>query len=746
MKYRILAASAALMTAAGWILQVPVCAEETAKCGDSITWAYDADTKTLSLTGTGRMYDYEGVSLDDLLGYSHSGQRNDPPWKSVIENAEHIEVSDGIEYIGYNAFKDAESVQEITMPDSVTEIGCSAFKNTSQLETVHLSKNLRTIGDEAFSAAVELSEIILPDGLESIGTNCFSHCLKLSELEVPKSVTYIGKEGLSDCIEWVKAQRKKGDFLIVGDGILYQYFGKETSVTVPDGVKVIGGNAWTQPRFIESATYRYTALNPRNDLESVSLPDSVTEICPDTFRELEQLQSVRLPENLKHIGTNAFRESAKLSEINLPDGLLTIGEYAFYGCKSLADLTVPQTVTFIGKYALDDTAWLPLQKGFLILGDGCLYRYNGRDKVIWIPDSVRSISENAFSGAKIMEIRIPDTVKTIDAGAFDCKNVTLAGSKGSIAEKYAAENDLPFRQTDAVPSGKKDMTLDLEKDIWSFGNTSNIFGDDYYISAIDLLALKNRGVNTANIETEWNGSCVGLAISVILAKNGIVTPAQLQADAKTLFEVQPSIAVQSFINYYQCTQDKTDTKSSLESISQKCYRMVNTAKNVPNGESPFLLTFATKSASHGVVGYGQESGEWEFGGKAYDERILVWDPNYPDKLYDESCVYYDSKTLDYCIPRYDVHYADGAADNTAGIISVCNDMAMLNAYPHSLAQTVSGDINGDKQLTVADAVLLARICAEDPAVTDYRPQDLDGDGYLTVTDVTELLKMLAGTK
>ena len=87
-------------------------------------------------------------------------------------------------------------------------------------------------------------------------------------------------------------------------------------------------------------------------------------------------------------------------------------------------------------------------------------------------------------------------------------------------------------------------------------------------------------------------------------------------------------------------------------------RMLKFARNIPNGAPPFLLTFTTKTGSHGVVGYGLESGA--------------------------SFLYYDSTTLDYCIPYYGVHVADGTADNTAGIIAVSNDLRALDATPASL--------------------------------------------------------------
>ena len=62
---------------------------------------------------------------------------------------------------------------------------------------------------------------------------------------------------------------------------------------------------------------------------------------------------------------------------------------------------------------------------------------------------------------------------------------------------------------------------------------------------------------------------------------------------------------------------------------------------------------------------------------------------------------------------------------------------------------MKGDYNADGEITVADAVLLARFLVEDTALTaeqiaeilNHEP-DFDDDGLLTIMDVTALLKKL----
>ena len=64
-------------------------------------------------------------------------------------------------------------------------------------------------------------------------------------------------------------------------------------------------------------------------------------------------------------------------------------------------------------------------------------------------------------------------------------------------------------------------------------------------------------------------------------------------------------------------------------------------------------------------------------------------------------------------------------------------------------QPVKGDYNGDGEVTLADAVLLARFISEDTTLTAEQiaavmnaEPDFDGDGIVTLLDVRALLKKL----
>lgn len=55
------------------------------------------------------------------------------------------------------------------------------------------------------------------------------------------------------------------------------------------------------------------------------------------------------------------------------------------------------------------------------------------------------------------------------------------------------------------------------------------------------------------------------------------------------------------------------------------------------------------------------------------------------------------------------------------------------------SKTNSMDVNLDGEVDVSDAVLLSRFVVEDPYVKIANPQDIDGDGYITLIDVRWIL-------
>ncbi len=106
-----------------------------------------------------------------------------------------------------------------------------------------------------------------------------------------------------------------------------------TSVVIPNSVTEIGYNA-----------FKYNF-----DLKSVVISNSITIIESDTFSGVD-LTSVVIPDSVVKIDRYAFFSNDKLSSIKFGKSLIEIGDGAFYGA-AFVNLDIPDTVTTIASSA-----------------------------------------------------------------------------------------------------------------------------------------------------------------------------------------------------------------------------------------------------------------------------------------------------------------------------------------------------------------------------------------------------------
>ena len=104
--------------------------------GNNITWNFDEVTGTLTLSGSGEMYNLspgEGAE-----------------WHAYYNKVKKIVINEGISSIGTNAFCGLEKAESIKIPHSVKTIYSGALQGCESIEEVHLPNNLTNIGTNAF--------------------------------------------------------------------------------------------------------------------------------------------------------------------------------------------------------------------------------------------------------------------------------------------------------------------------------------------------------------------------------------------------------------------------------------------------------------------------------------------------------------------------------------------------------------------------------------------------------------------
>jgi len=216
----------------------------------------------------------------------------------------------------------------------------------------------------------------------------------------------------------------------IGNNVFYGN-GDITSITIPDGVSIIGFRALASP-----------------SLERVTIPSSVTTIENNAFDSCGILNWVTLSEGLESIGQAAFYNCSGLKSITIPSTVTTLGNFAFNGCGNLKLVTFLGTPTSFGPFnaPFNECAALttinvpqiwnspnlfPTGAGtnisVSIVNYTLIYNAAGAvtgftgilPAVFAIPDGVLSIGPSAFANATtITDITIPNSVTTIGVSAF----------------------------------------------------------------------------------------------------------------------------------------------------------------------------------------------------------------------------------------------------------------------------------------------------------------------------------------
>ena len=82
-------------------------------------------------------------------------------------------------------------------------------------------------------------------------------------------------------------------------------------------------------------------------LESIVLPDNVTEIEHDAFWSCHELSNVAIPDGVKRIGRFSFLSTPKLKSVTIPRSMNTIEKYAFGSANGLTEIRIPGNIKAI---------------------------------------------------------------------------------------------------------------------------------------------------------------------------------------------------------------------------------------------------------------------------------------------------------------------------------------------------------------------------------------------------------------
>ena len=360
--------------------------------------------------------------------------------------SKNVEIPDGVEIIGYEAFrfdgeKDEHILSSLVLPASVKIIEEGAFANNLVLSSVDLSKcdKLVEIGTRAFSGCRSINSFDLTSctSLEVIGEKAFAGCKSLTSLNFPASVNTIG----------IQAFMNTGLAEIDLSMIKLKKFDPQIFKSCPQLESVILANC-DKIKDITKESFPELENVLRLDFSNCK---NITSINDSAFMKFRRLQYINFDgcDNLQYIENNAFKDCVNLIECtfgSLPK-LQVIGKNAFRGCKlletvdlsntnvksieiwgfgqcpTLKSINLPESIETISSWAFNECTSLMMINLTncinLMYIEQAAFQNCKSATAILLPDNVNVISKSAFQGCLLAkQIKFPLNVGTIESLAF----------------------------------------------------------------------------------------------------------------------------------------------------------------------------------------------------------------------------------------------------------------------------------------------------------------------------------------
>ena len=274
-------------------------------------------------------------------------------------------------------------------------------------------------------------------------------------------------------------------------------------------------------------------------LRSISLPDSITEICSQAFEGCSSLDSLLITPNVSSIEPNAFTDchnvdftvsssNTSYSSVNgvlynkaktkvvrcandqtsptheIPSGVTEIGDRAFARCEYLTSVTIPSGVTKIGAYAFylcSKITSLVIPDTVTNLSSNYILGSCSQLKQVTISKNATTLGDGMFNGCVLLNtiyINNP-TAPTVYSKTFGNSSIYYAGIDSTVANRLR----IPLESTGYEGSYWLDPLQNSSKGKFTIhgkitiaSNKSNATFNIAYISEGDVNKTVTVGVGT----------------------------------------------------------------------------------------------------------------------------------------------------------------------------------------------------------------------------------------------------------
>jgi len=230
------------------------------------------------------------------------------------------------------------------LPEGLLYVESNAFSG-SDIESIILPSTLQTIGTNAFENCVKLKSINLPNTVENIDVYGFSGCTSLKSINIPQNIKMISDSAFINCaaleivyIPTIENLNSIGDDIFNGCNF-------ESLTFITEIVSIESANSISES-VTALFSYITSIVDESNiyygyDLEFINGNSSVN-IKLNTY--IGNDSDVDMPEGINVIGENAFADNLVIESISIPYSVTNIDTVVIYNCTNLKYIYVPETL------------------------------------------------------------------------------------------------------------------------------------------------------------------------------------------------------------------------------------------------------------------------------------------------------------------------------------------------------------------------------------------------------------------
>ena len=317
----------------------------------------------------------------------------------LLAGCRNTVIPDNVLIIAQNAFYRAR-IENLVIPDMVHTLERFAFGECQNLKTTYVGNGIKTWNSNAFNKCTgdfvvnsnipdyssatnawiyspfygcEMSSVTFGPDVTSIGECAFPVCVKLSKINIPETVQKLGRNiflrGVPADELFVNC-REIGYYAFEGDEV--------ANLTIGDNVEVIGEGAFKGGRY-----------------KTLTIGDNVKTINKVAFASVVA-DNIVWGAKIETLATGAF-QMATIPSVYLPS-VKSLGNQVFWACKNIQSAVLSDALETIPYEAFADCPTL---------------------KEVTFPKSLKSFGGEAFRGAGLLSIILPEGLKDIAGGVFD---------------------------------------------------------------------------------------------------------------------------------------------------------------------------------------------------------------------------------------------------------------------------------------------------------------------------------------